>query len=61
MISTILMSLVGMFVFQYDWNFSTALLFGAIASSTDPVAVVAILKDIGKFLNLMVLAMPCRQ
>lgn len=30
-----------------DWNWSLALMFGAIVSATDPVAVVALLKELG--------------
>lgn len=33
--------------FPYDWNWKTSLLLGAILSATDPVAVVALLKDLG--------------
>eukprot|EP01060_Flectonema_neradi_P022233 TRINITY_DN3050_c0_g1_i2.p1 TRINITY_DN3050_c0_g1~~TRINITY_DN3050_c0_g1_i2.p1 ORF type:complete len:840 (+),score=84.57 TRINITY_DN3050_c0_g1_i2:73-2592(+) len=32
---------------QYNWSWVTALLVGAICSATDPVAVVALLKDLG--------------
>ena len=31
----------------YDWSWSFSLMFGSIASATDPVAVVALLKDLG--------------
>lgn len=34
-------------IFPYDWNWNTSLLLGAILSATDPVAVVALLKDLG--------------
>ncbi|PHU17102.1 Sodium/hydrogen exchanger 7 [Capsicum chinense] len=33
--------------FPYDWKWKTSLLLGAILSATDPVAVVALLKDLG--------------
>ncbi|PHT53160.1 hypothetical protein CQW23_07622 [Capsicum baccatum] len=33
--------------FPYDWKWRTSLLLGAILSATDPVAVVALLKDLG--------------
>lgn len=35
------------FFFSYGWTFLHACLFGAIISATDPVAVVAILKEVG--------------
>ncbi|KAJ8023281.1 Sodium/hydrogen exchanger 10 [Holothuria leucospilota] len=36
------------FVFStYGWEFPEAMMFGAVASATDPVAVVALLKDLG--------------
>ncbi|CAG7640037.1 unnamed protein product [Allacma fusca] len=35
------------FLIHYTWEFSQAALFGAIISATDPVAVVAILKELG--------------
>ena len=31
-----------------DWDWEESLLFGSILSATDPVAVVALLKEIGK-------------
>ncbi|GAB2226023.1 hypothetical protein Droror1_Dr00021806 [Drosera rotundifolia] len=33
--------------FPYDWSWKTALLLGGLLSATDPVAVVALLKDLG--------------
>jgi NhaP-type Na+/H+ or K+/H+ antiporter len=37
------------FVFfsKYEWTFLQACFFGSIISATDPVAVVAILKEVG--------------
>eukprot|EP01083_Nonionella_stella_P150965 481802_1 len=46
-INTFLTSLICKFIFPYDWNWDIALLTGAILSATDPVAVVALLKDLG--------------
>jgi len=38
---------VGYYIFPYDWSIERCLVFGAILSATDPVAVVAILKELG--------------
>ncbi|XP_048318425.2 sodium/hydrogen exchanger 8 isoform X2 [Ziziphus jujuba] len=35
------------FTFPYDWSWKTSLLLGGLLSATDPVAVVALLKDLG--------------
>jgi len=47
--STILSALVMRFILGYDgaFSFEAAILFGAIISATDPVAVVALLKELG--------------
>lgn len=34
-------------LFPYNWNWYVALMFGALLSATDPVAVVALLKELG--------------
>lgn len=34
------------YVFPYDWCWPKALMFGAMISATDPVAVVALLKEV---------------
>ena len=34
-------------VFTYDWSWFVALMFGSIISATDPVAVVALLNELG--------------
>ena len=36
------------YVFDYGWDWNTAMMFGAIMSATDPVAVVALLRELGK-------------
>lgn len=46
--STVLTSLIAKFIFTYNWSWVTALVFGTILSATDPVAVVAILRDVGE-------------
>ena len=47
LLATLSTALVGKFVFDYNWDWNTSLLFGAIVSATDPVAVVALLNDLG--------------
>ncbi|XP_064635099.1 sperm-specific sodium:proton exchanger-like [Lineus longissimus] len=47
LLSTFLTCLVPMFIFQYDWGWDVGMMFGAILSATDPVAVVALLHDLG--------------
>lgn len=49
-ISTVLTAIMARYLFTYDWSWVTALLFGTIVSATDPVSVVALLKDLGKLL-----------
>lgn len=57
---SVLLALVGVFIAvaltactimgvmsSYDWNWSTSLLLGSILSATDPVAVVAVLHELG--------------
>ncbi|MCE5166416.1 Sodium/hydrogen exchanger 10, partial [Datura stramonium] len=47
LISTVLIGAAVKLAFPYDWNCKTSLLLGAILSATDPLAVVALLKDLG--------------
>ncbi|KAG6544478.1 hypothetical protein Mapa_014116 [Marchantia paleacea] len=47
LISTFCLALVHRFLFPYGWNWSTCLLLGGLLSATDPVAVVALLKELG--------------
>ncbi|KAL2611522.1 hypothetical protein R1flu_023214 [Riccia fluitans] len=47
LISTFCLGLVHRFIFPYGWNWSTCLLLGGLLSATDPVAVVALLKELG--------------
>ena len=46
-ISTLLTAGFSMLVFGYDWGPATACTFGAMLSATDPVAVVALLAELG--------------
>lgn len=47
-IASALTGVVGLYMLPYDWHWQLAMLFGVIVSPTDPVAVVAILNDLGK-------------
>ena len=46
-ISTVLTAIVAKYGFDYGWSWPIALTFGAMMSATDPVAVVALLKELG--------------
>ncbi|KAK7399871.1 hypothetical protein VNO78_11065 [Psophocarpus tetragonolobus] len=46
-LSTICLGVVLKFTFPYNWSWKTSLLLGGLLSATDPVAVVALLKDLG--------------
>jgi len=35
------------YILPYDWNWATAMVLGGVLCSTDPVAVVALLRQIG--------------
>ena len=47
MLGTTITGLVVWLLYPYDWSFCFCMMFGAIMSATDPVAVVALLKDLG--------------
>lgn len=46
-ISTAALALTAKYIYPYAWTWDEAILFGAMFSATDPVAVVALLKDVG--------------
>ena len=48
MLCTFLTALMARYIFTYNWSWVTALMFGSVLSATDPVAVVALLKELGK-------------
>ncbi|KAM0854260.1 hypothetical protein ACQ4PT_050537 [Festuca glaucescens] len=47
LMSTFLLGTALKFTFPYDWNLEISLLLGGLLSATDPVAVVAHLKELG--------------
>lgn len=44
---TSLTACIGYFVFPYSWSFNFSMMFGSILSATDPVAVSALLEQVG--------------
>ncbi|KAH9745894.1 Sodium/hydrogen exchanger 7 [Citrus sinensis] len=56
MISTFFLGAALKLTFPYDWSWKTSLLLGGLLSATDPVAVVALLKELGasKKLNTII-------
>ncbi|CAI7743662.1 unnamed protein product [Closterium sp. NIES-54] len=46
-ITTGFLGVICKYVLPYDWSWSTAMLLGSVLSTTDPVAVVALLKELG--------------
>lgn len=44
---TALTALVAFYIFPYDWSFNLAMTIGSILSATDPVAVSALLEEVG--------------
>jgi Sodium/hydrogen exchanger family len=46
---TVLTALVAYYIFPYGWSFSLAMTLGSILSATDPVAVAALLDEVGAY------------
>lgn len=42
-----LIYIVARYILPYDWNFTQCVIFGAMFSATDPVAVVSLLRELG--------------
>lgn len=55
LIGAALMGLVAKFLLPYNWDWNLAMVFGSILSATDPVAVVALLKQVGASPKLTIL------
>ena len=47
-VATFMTCLLAVYVFDYHWDWIVGMMFGAVISATDPVAVVALLKDLGE-------------
>jgi NhaP-type Na+/H+ or K+/H+ antiporter len=45
-VTFVLIGLCGRYFFPYGWTWAQCLLFGAMLSATDPVAVVAVLHEV---------------
>ena len=45
---TVLTALVAFYILPYTWSFNLCMTFGSILSATDPVAVAALLEEVGK-------------
>jgi NhaP-type Na+/H+ or K+/H+ antiporter len=54
-VASVLTGTFARYAFPYDWSWDTSLYFGAMMSATDPVAVVALLKELGVSERLSVL------
>jgi NhaP-type Na+/H+ or K+/H+ antiporter len=54
-IGAILMALFAKFVLPYNWSWNLSMVFGSILAATDPVAVVALLKNAGASPKLTIL------
>lgn len=47
LVSTFLTSIMARYIFTYSWSWVVALMFGTILNATDPVAIVALLRELG--------------
>lgn len=50
-VTFVLIGVCGRYFFPYGWTWPQSLLFGAMLSATDPVAVVAVLHEVGGCVN----------
>ena len=55
MLQVVLIAMVGIYSFPYCWGWTESLLFGGILSATDPVAVIALMKELNMLSDLRVL------
>ncbi|XP_053385039.1 sodium/hydrogen exchanger 10-like isoform X1 [Mercenaria mercenaria] len=46
-LASFLIAILARYMFTYEWDWNQGMMFGAILSATDPVAVVALLRDVG--------------
>jgi NhaP-type Na+/H+ or K+/H+ antiporter len=46
-ITASLTAILARYGFNYDWNWSTCFMFGSMLSATDPVAITALLRNLG--------------
>ncbi|ESO97538.1 hypothetical protein LOTGIDRAFT_152631 [Lottia gigantea] len=46
-LSSLLTCIMAQYLFDYNWGWNIGMLFGSLMSATDPVAVVAILREVG--------------
>lgn len=47
-VASLFTCLLARYLFTYDWDWNIGMMFGSILSATDPVAVVALLRDLGQ-------------
>eukprot|EP00961_Rhodomonas_salina_P036188 486511-Rhodomonas_salina.1 len=55
LVQSFLIGAISVYMLPYGWGWVESVLFGAILSATDPVAVVALLKELGVLPDLRVL------
>ncbi|KAK6191718.1 hypothetical protein SNE40_003329 [Patella caerulea] len=54
-LSSVLICIMAQYLFDYNWNWHVGMMFGALISATDPVAVVAILREVGASKKLAII------
>ena len=55
LLQVVLIAMIGVYSFPYGWGWTESLLFRGILSATDPVAVIALMKELGLLGDLRVL------